>query len=147
MTRSELIEFLEHPTETLAVEIKRWLSPDDPSEAAKIARSLIALRNFDGGILILGLDNEKFAPVEQGRPADLQTAYHSDKLQSLVARHSRPTFEIDVQLIPASKSQVVVIVVPGALRPQSWRAPQSEVENELLLSKMPSTRAALPMIA
>jgi hypothetical protein len=39
MKRTDLIELLQQPTETLAVEIKRWLSPDDPIEAAKIARS------------------------------------------------------------------------------------------------------------
>lgn len=71
MKRTELIELLQQPTETLAVEIKRWLSPDDPIEAAKIARSLMALRNFDGGILILGLDDKKFLPVDEGRPVDL----------------------------------------------------------------------------
>jgi len=39
MKRTDLIELLQQPTETLAVEIKRWLSPDEPIEAAKIARS------------------------------------------------------------------------------------------------------------
>jgi hypothetical protein len=64
MERSQLIELLENPQESLGVEVKGWLNPEDMAQAATIVRALIALRNFDGGILILGLDDKSLESLE-----------------------------------------------------------------------------------
>jgi hypothetical protein len=63
MERSQLIELLENPQESLGVEVKGWLNPEDMAQAATIVRALIALRNFDG-ILILGLDDKSLESLE-----------------------------------------------------------------------------------
>jgi predicted HTH transcriptional regulator len=85
MERSQLIELLENPQESLGVEMKGWLNPEDPAQAATIVRALIALRNFDGGILILGLDDKSLKPLKTERPVHWSELYHADKIQALVA--------------------------------------------------------------
>ena len=100
MTRTELVELIERPAETLAVEVKQWLRRDDPIEGAKIARALMALRNFDGGVLIIGLDDTTYVAAGGDRPAELRETYHPDKIQALVGKFARSPFEAERPLHP-----------------------------------------------
>ena len=51
----ELLERLvERPGETLNVEIKAWLDPAQVADAAKIIKACLALRNRNGGHLVIG---------------------------------------------------------------------------------------------
>jgi hypothetical protein len=115
MDHSQLHELVQHPTETLGVEIKRWLNPTDDVESAVVARALIALRNFDGGILILGLDNERSEPCPDP-PNNVRELYHADKIQALVGKFARPPFEVEVHFIERDSSELPVFVVPGGVR-------------------------------
>jgi hypothetical protein len=136
MKRSELIELLQHPAENLSVEIKQWLDPDNAIDAAKIAKALMALRNFDGGVFILGLDNKTFQPVEDKRPSDLQQVYHSDRIQAVVGKHSRPAFEVDVNFIPMGGLEFPVIVVPGGITaPVMSRSTVRETNGRIVLEQ------------
>jgi hypothetical protein len=45
------------PGESLNVEIKRWLNPSDPTSVAKIIKATFALRNRNGGFLVIGFDS------------------------------------------------------------------------------------------
>jgi hypothetical protein len=136
MTRSQLIELLQHPSETLAIEIKRWLRPENPIDAAKIAKALMALRNIDGGVLIIGLDNTTFKPVKEERPSDLQQVYHSDRIQAIVGKHSRPPFEVDVSFIPMGELEFPVIVVPGGITsPVMSRSTLRETDGRIILEQ------------
>src|SRR6266700_4075843 len=116
MERSQLIELLENPQESLGVEVKGWLNPEDTTQAATIVRALVALRNFDGGILILGLDNKSLEPLEVGRPDNWREIYRADKIQALVGKLAIPSFEILFHLIPRSDAEFPVIIVPGGVR-------------------------------
>ena len=116
MERSQLIELLENPQESLGVEVKGWLNPEDTTQAAAVVRGLIALRNFDGGTLILGLDNKSLEPLKAGRPDNWREIYHADKIQALVGKLALPSFEIQVHLVPRSDAEFPVIIVPGGIR-------------------------------
>ncbi|MBB4349201.1 MULTISPECIES: ATP-binding protein [Rhizobiaceae] len=85
------------PTESLKVELKRWLDLDSSRGQAKIAIGCMALRNRDGGYLIIGFDDKTLSPDEADRPADVQAAFHPDKVQEIVSRHSSDLFEIKVR--------------------------------------------------
>ncbi|WP_392531095.1 hypothetical protein [Nostoc sp. C117] len=47
-----------NPSESLSVEIKRWIDPQSKEGIAKIAKACIALRNNDGGIFLVGFNND-----------------------------------------------------------------------------------------
>ena len=49
-----LQRLLTDPSETLDVELKEWIDPTTSEGKAKIAKGCIALRNNNGGHLIIG---------------------------------------------------------------------------------------------
>jgi predicted HTH transcriptional regulator len=53
----EIRSLIEQPRESLAVEIKSWLDLSNPQYQAKVIKTAIALRNNNGGYMILGFDN------------------------------------------------------------------------------------------
>jgi Putative DNA-binding domain len=136
MNRQELIELLQNAQESLSVEIKRWLSPEDAIQAATIARTLIALKNFDGGILILGLDNRTGESIMEGRPVNLRELYHIDKMQAMIGRLARPSFEIEIHFVPRGDADFPVIVVPGGVRaPVIARSTVRETSGKTILEQ------------
>ena len=74
------------PSESLTVEIKRWLDPADPAGAAKIVKAAFALRNRDGGFLVIGFDDDRLQPDSTNEPADVRATYHQDAIQGLISR-------------------------------------------------------------
>jgi len=55
--QTRIDDLVARPTESLNVEIKRWINPDEPEGEAKIAKAALALRNRNGGYLIIGQTN------------------------------------------------------------------------------------------
>jgi hypothetical protein len=68
LSQQRIDALLAAPSESLNVEIKRWIDPASPEGAAKIAKATLALRNRNGGYLIVGLDDTTLLPVAEGRP-------------------------------------------------------------------------------
>jgi predicted HTH transcriptional regulator len=58
-------DLLKHLTEGLNVEVKTWISADDPNSIAKIVRGVFALRNRNGGYFVVGFDNKTLQPDTQ----------------------------------------------------------------------------------
>lgn len=55
MDGHELLQrLLDNPTETLSVEVKRWLDPKSEAGIEKIAKGCLALFNNNGGHMIVG---------------------------------------------------------------------------------------------
>ncbi len=73
-----------NPSESLNVEIKRWIDPTAPEGIAKIARAAIALRNRNGGYLVIGFDDGTLQP-DPNRPADVRATFHVDVVQGIVS--------------------------------------------------------------
>jgi predicted HTH transcriptional regulator len=71
-------ELVERLAESLNVEVKNWISPDDPNEATKIVRAVFALRNRNGGYLVIGFDDKTLQPDTSHRPSDVKGQFHSD---------------------------------------------------------------------
>ena len=58
LSEDELRDLLDNPRENLGVELKRWIDPNTDEGAAKIAKGCIALRNNNGGLLIIGFKDD-----------------------------------------------------------------------------------------
>src|SRR5437016_41592 len=77
---------VDRPAEGLSVELKAWISPDNPEGQAKMVRGVLALRNHGGGYFVIGFDDKTLQPDTTNIPPDARAAFHIDKIQGLVSR-------------------------------------------------------------
>ena len=56
--QSRIDELLARLSESLTVEVKRWVSTDEPQGLSKIVRGALALRNRNGGYFVIGFDDK-----------------------------------------------------------------------------------------
>lgn len=54
---------VEQPVEALQVELKTWLDPRTDDGIAKLVKAMFAIRNRNGGFLLIGFDNGTMAPA------------------------------------------------------------------------------------
>lgn len=110
--QTQIDALVARPTESLRVEIKRWINPDEPEGIAKIARAALAIRNRNGGFLIIGFDNKTLKPDAGNEPGDVRAAFHIDKIQGIVSRYTSDSFEVAVGFGERDGVEHPVIVVP-----------------------------------
>lgn len=115
LDQARINDLISNPTENLAVEIKNWLNLDEISDQANLLRSILALRNHNGGYIVIGFDNKTLLP-DPNRPGDIRAAYHSDKVQLLVSNHASQLFEAVVEIGIREGLEFPVIVVQGGLK-------------------------------
>jgi hypothetical protein len=115
---SPIQALVERPGESLSVEIKRWIDPDQDDGKAMIVRAALALRNHGGGYLVIGFDNKTLEPDKNNIPSDVRVLFHIDKIQRLVSRFASETFEVTVEF-PERDGQLypVIVVPPGVKTP------------------------------
>ena len=111
-------ELIEHPSESLNVEIKRWINPEQSEGQAKIIQAVLALRNQNGGHLIIGFDNDTLKPDKKHVPSNVLTLFHPDKIQSMISKFASEPFEVEVNF-PELDGQAypVLTVSPGVRSP------------------------------
>lgn len=104
--------------ESLSVELKRWINPEFPEGKAKIVKTALALRNHDGGYLVIGFDNDTLEPDVNNVPQNVEAAFHIDEIQALISKYASEPFEIAVDF-PKREGQPypVIIVPPGVKTP------------------------------
>jgi len=107
---------IDSPSETLSVEIKNWIRPDEPHGQAKIVRAALALRNQDGGYLVIGFDDKSLTQDRANIPQNVRATYHSDTIQGLVGRFASEPFEISVAFGRRGDLEHPVIVVPSGVK-------------------------------
>lgn len=108
-------DFLARPREGLAVELKQWIDPSTPEGTAKIVRACIALRNSNGGRLIIGFRDDS-SPDVGNAPPDPRPSFSVDAIQAIVSRYSAEPFAIDVQFYEVGGQTIPVIAVPPGVR-------------------------------
>src|SRR5437764_894936 len=94
--QSRIDDLVARPSEGLPVEVKSWIDPSAPEGAAKIVRGCLAMRNHNGGFLILGLNDQTLQVETVAKPANVRDSFHTDKVQQLVSRYAYESFEIEV---------------------------------------------------
>lgn len=104
---------LQHPNESLDVEIKDWLKIDEPLHKADLAKAMLALANHGGGFILIGF--KQVSGVYQPTQANPEVAklYDQDRINGIVSRYSDPPFHVECHLIQGEKEKHPVIVVPG----------------------------------
>jgi hypothetical protein len=114
--QSQINELLSRPAESLNVEVKSWINPDEPKGIAKIARAAFALRNRNGGYILIGFDDKTLQPDVGNRPPNVRRAFHTDKIQGIVSHYSSELFEIAVAFGERDGCEHPVIVIPEGVR-------------------------------
>lgn len=113
---SKVQELINSPGESLSVEVKRWINPDQPEGVAKIVRAALALRNHGGGYLIIGFDNETLNPDKNNVPTDVKAAFHIDKIQGMISKYASEPFEVAVAFPKRGGRSYPVIVIPTGVK-------------------------------
>jgi len=120
---SRIKTLVERPGESLSVEIKRWIDPDQPEGVAIIVRAVLALRNHGGGYIVIGFDNNTLEPDKNNVPSDVRMLFHIDKIQGLVSKFASELFEVIVEF-PERDGQLypVIVVPPGVKTPVATKS-------------------------
>lgn len=127
-------ELVARPAESLNVELKRWLSLADDAQVAKLVRALMALRNRNGGFLVIGFDDKTRDPDPQA-PADPKSAFDAQDLQLLVGRHSSEPFEVQAEFVERDGVFYPVIAVEAGVRvPVAVKSPIGAQGSKALLA-------------
>jgi predicted HTH transcriptional regulator len=82
------------PSESLNVEVKSWIDPATPEDQVKIVKAVLALRNRDGGELVIGFNDVTMQPEQEGVPVKPTEAFHPDVVQALISKYASEHFEI-----------------------------------------------------
>jgi hypothetical protein len=121
--QAEINRLVVGPAETRNVEIKAWIDPRMPEGKANLLKAVLALRNFNGGRLVIGFDNKTLQPLPAA-PADILNTYHNDDIQGLVSKHAFETFDLAVGLAKREgQLHPVIIVSPGIRTPVAVKDP------------------------
>lgn len=104
------------PSESLNVEIKRWIDPDEPDGIAKLIKAAFAIRNRNGGFFLIGFDNNTLAPEDSNRPNDVHSVFHVDNIQGIISKFSSDVFEIAVGFAKRDGRGYPVIIIPDGVR-------------------------------
>ena len=104
------------PGETLTVEVKRWLDPTEPAGIAKIVKGTFAIRNRNGGFLVVGFDDKTLEADTVHAPTDVRNVFHQDKIQQLISRYAYEPFEVHVVFVEHEGSTHPVIAVPEGVQ-------------------------------
>ena len=132
---SRIQALVDRPSESLSIELKRWIDPDQPEGKAKIVKAALALRNYGGGYLVIGFDDNTHEPDQDNAPQDVQAAFHIDKIQALISRYASEPFEVSVEF-PEREGQPypVLIVPPGVKTPVAAKADLPSANGRTLIS-------------
>ena len=105
------------PSETLNVELKRWINPNDPLGIEKIVKGILALRNRNGGFLIVGFDDKTLAPdIIANEPPNVKDLFHVDVIQGIISKYASDTFEVEIAWGDRDGRLYPVIAVPSGVK-------------------------------
>lgn len=122
------------PSESLNVELKRWISADEVNGISKLVRAALALRNRNGGYVVIGFDDKSLEPDVENEPVNVRTAFHVDKIQGLISRYASELFEVSVAFASREGHEYPVIVIPeGVKSPVAAKAPLQDERKKLLI--------------
>lgn len=111
--RQELESLIRNPAERLDVELKCWIDPSVPACKAKIAIGCIALRNYGGGCMVIGFNND--GTPDPNVPANVQEQFSQDTIQGIVSAYASHRFEVVVEFVPRDGVEYPIICVPGGV--------------------------------
>jgi hypothetical protein len=131
--QSRIDDLIGRLSESLTVEVKRWIRIDEPNGISKIVRGALALRNRNGGYFVVGFDDKTLQPDVGNEPSDVRAAFHTDKVQGLISRYASELFEVRVVFGKLGAREYPVIIVPDGVRsPVAAKANLQDQKNTLI---------------
>jgi len=116
LSEEEIQELVQNPSENLSVELKEWIDPNSDSGKAKLIKGCFALRNFNGGFMLIGFEDSSGLPTNKNAPQNIREVFHSDVIQGLITHFASECFEIEVKYPEVNSIQVVVIQIPSGIK-------------------------------
>lgn len=136
MNSKRIQELIEQPGESLAVELKTWINPDQPDGIAKIVKTVLALRNHGGGYMVIGLNDETLKPDFDKAPVDVdvRVSFHIDTIQGIISKYSSEPFEVTVEYPQYEGQEFPVIVIPsGVITPVAAKSELCSTDGKILI--------------
>lgn len=116
MDSSRIQALIDRPGESLSVELKRWIDPASPEGKGKIVKTVLALRNYGGGHLVIGFDNDTLEPDTNNVPQNVREDFHIDKIQASISKYASEPFEVSVEFPEREGQLYPVIIVPRGVK-------------------------------
>lgn len=116
INQDQIDALIRNPSESLNVEIKRWIDPTTPEGQAKIIGGCLALRNRNGGYFVVGFDDNTLQPDQGNVPPDPRIDFHVDIVQGLISKYAYDLFEVGVAFSRRDNVEYPVIVVPTGVQ-------------------------------
>jgi hypothetical protein len=114
--KSVIAGLVGNPSESLNVELKRWIDPTQPAGVEKIVKGALALRNRNGGFFVVGFDDKTLAPDVANEPQNAKQLFHVDVIQGIISKYASDPFEIEVAWADRDGRQYPIIVVPSGVK-------------------------------
>lgn len=106
-----------NPSESLSVELKRWIDPTQAAGIEKIVKAAFALRNRNGGFLVVGFDDVTSAPDDlANEPPNPRELFHIDVIQGIISKYASDPFEVAIEWGERDGRQFPIIVVPSGVK-------------------------------
>ncbi|WP_206034600.1 AlbA family DNA-binding domain-containing protein [Gluconobacter kondonii] len=115
MDRKQAEALLNSPSEKISCELKSWLNLDDLAHKVKLIKAIFALRNADGGYIIIGLDDKNAQP-SANPPENPRKKYHVDIIQALITTYASITFNIEIEYPEREGISYPIIIVPSGVQ-------------------------------
>ena len=111
-----LQSLVERPRETINIELKSWIDPKSPEGEQKIARAALALRNQNGGYLVIGFNDKTCKPDAVPAGVNVRLQYHTDEIQRIVSRYASHPFVIETHFQETGGVEYPVIRIPAGFK-------------------------------
>jgi Schlafen, AlbA_2 len=112
----DIQDLVKQPRESLTVELKSWIDPDSPEGTATLVKAAIAMRNNNGGYILIGFDNDSCQPIHENVPDNVQELFHQDKIQGVVTKNASESFEVEIHFPEIEGNIFPVIEIPTGVR-------------------------------
>ncbi len=107
---------IQQPKESLAIELKAWIDPDSIPGKSKIVKAALALRNNNGGHLLIGFDNATGEPSANDQTENVRQIFELDKIQGMISKYASGPFEIVVDFPERDGMPFPVISIPAGIK-------------------------------
>jgi hypothetical protein len=104
------------PTEALNLEVKNWIDPNSVEGQAKIVKAALALRNRNGGELVIGFNDKTLLPEVNAPLPEVRSMFRLDPIQALVTKFASEPFEVCVGFSTRDGQDHPVILIPAGVQ-------------------------------
>ena len=127
---------VDNPAETLNAELKTWIDPNTPEGQAKIVKTCIALHHANGGILLIGFDNQTLRPSPKTVSGEVRELFHPDTIQALVSTYAFEAIPVEVNFVKRDGIEYPVLWIDSGVRtPVAIKKELKDSNNKVILKR------------